>query len=76
MGEIVGLALALPTAVTSRSAADFLLTLLPMAVAHTHLALEDLVKVIGLPKEKLCTYCWDGCEGCGTVKKAAPAEEA
>ena len=25
--------------------------------------LEDLVKAIGLPKEKLCTYCWDGCEG-------------
>ena len=25
--------------------------------------LEDMVKAIGLPKEKLCTYCWDGCEG-------------
>jgi len=24
--------------------------------------LEDLVKAIGLPKEKLCTYCWDGTE--------------
>jgi len=24
--------------------------------------LDDLVKAIGLPKEKLCTYCWDGCE--------------
>ncbi|HUU36822.1 MAG TPA: amidophosphoribosyltransferase [Candidatus Desulfaltia sp.] len=24
--------------------------------------LEDLVAAIGLPKEKLCTYCWDGCE--------------
>ncbi len=24
--------------------------------------LEDLVKAIGLPKEKLCTYCWDGAE--------------
>jgi len=22
--------------------------------------LEDLVKAIGLPKEKICTYCWDG----------------
>jgi len=22
--------------------------------------LEDLIKAIGLPKEKLCTYCWDG----------------
>jgi amidophosphoribosyltransferase len=28
--------------------------------------LEDLVSAIGLPKEKLCTYCWDGCRGeCG-----------
>jgi len=27
--------------------------------------LGDLVDAIGLPKEKLCTYCWDGCEGCG-----------
>lgn len=26
--------------------------------------LGDLVDAIGLPKEKLCTYCWDGCEGC------------
>ncbi|MCX7013995.1 MAG: amidophosphoribosyltransferase [Candidatus Sumerlaeota bacterium] len=26
--------------------------------------LADMVKAIGLPKEKLCTYCWDGCEGC------------
>jgi len=24
--------------------------------------LEDLVESIGLPKEKLCTYCWDGAE--------------
>lgn len=24
--------------------------------------LEDLVKAIGLPKDKLCTYCWDGTE--------------
>ena len=26
--------------------------------------LDDLVEAIGLPKEKLCTYCWDGCTGC------------
>lgn len=28
--------------------------------------LDDLVAAIGLPKERLCTYCWDGCgdEGC------------
>jgi amidophosphoribosyltransferase len=24
--------------------------------------LDDLVTAIGLPKEKLCTYCWDGVE--------------
>ena len=24
--------------------------------------LDDLVSSIGLPKEKLCTYCWDGAE--------------
>jgi amidophosphoribosyltransferase len=24
--------------------------------------LEDLVEAISLPKEKLCTYCWDGAE--------------
>jgi amidophosphoribosyltransferase len=22
--------------------------------------LNDLVEAIGLPKEKLCTHCWDG----------------
>ena len=25
--------------------------------------LEHLVEAIGLPKEKLCTYCWDGVDG-------------
>ncbi len=25
--------------------------------------LPDLVGAIGLPGEKLCTYCWDGREG-------------
>ena len=24
--------------------------------------LTDLVEAIGLPKEKICTYCWDGAE--------------
>jgi amidophosphoribosyltransferase len=24
--------------------------------------LEDLITAIGLPKEKICTYCWDGVE--------------
>jgi amidophosphoribosyltransferase len=37
--------------------------------------LDDLVSAIGLPKERLCTYCWDGkdisCQGCcpGCPKK-------
>lgn len=26
--------------------------------------LDDLVSAIGLPKEKLCTACWDNCHGC------------
>ena len=34
--------------------------------------LNDLVSAIGLPKEKLCTYCWDGAERCATC----PAHEA
>ncbi len=25
--------------------------------------LDNLIKAIGLPKEKLCTYCWDGADG-------------
>ena len=24
--------------------------------------LSDMVRAIGLPREKLCTYCWNGCE--------------
>ena len=24
--------------------------------------LDDLVEAIGLPKDKVCTYCWDGAE--------------
>jgi amidophosphoribosyltransferase len=23
--------------------------------------LDDLISAIGLSKDKLCTYCWDGC---------------
>ena len=26
--------------------------------------LDDMVEAIGLPREKLCTYCWNGKEGC------------
>jgi len=29
--------------------------------------LGDLVEAIGLHKSKLCTYCWDGCEGCSQM---------
>jgi amidophosphoribosyltransferase len=25
-------------------------------------ALDDMIAAIGLPRERLCTYCWDGCE--------------
>jgi amidophosphoribosyltransferase len=31
--------------------------------------LGDLVSAIGLPKEKLCTYCWDGVELCATCPR-------
>ena len=31
-------------------------------VNDPHSSVEDLVEAIGLPKEKLCTYCWDGAE--------------
>lgn len=24
--------------------------------------LDDMIRAIGLPEEKLCTYCWDGCD--------------
>ncbi len=40
--------------------------------------LENLVEAIGLPKEKLCTYCWVGCDGrscsgsnCGSAKESS-----
>jgi amidophosphoribosyltransferase len=33
--------------------------------------LEHLVEAIGLPKEKLCTYCWDGETGNGRPVKPA-----
>ena len=31
-----------------------------------YLKLDDMIAAIGLPKEQLCTYCWNGAEGCGT----------
>jgi len=33
--------------------------------------LSDLVSAIGLPKERLCTYCWDGAELCGSCPARA-----
>jgi amidophosphoribosyltransferase len=26
--------------------------------------LDDMVDAIGVPKDRLCTYCWTGCKGC------------
>lgn len=28
--------------------------------------LDDMLEAIGLDESKLCTYCWDGAEGCGS----------
>jgi amidophosphoribosyltransferase len=36
--------------------------------------LEDLVAAIGLPKEKLCTYCWDGAERCAACPARGSSE--
>jgi amidophosphoribosyltransferase len=33
--------------------------------------LDDMVEAIGLPREKLCTYCWNGCENKGKCGNAA-----
>jgi amidophosphoribosyltransferase len=27
--------------------------------------LDDLIAAIGLPREKVCTFCWNGCERSG-----------
>jgi len=37
--------------------------------------LDDLVEAIGLPKHKLCTYCWDGTE-CPAAAPCTPCPEA
>ena len=41
--------------------------------------LDNLIAAIGLPKEKVCTYCYDGCDhsccACQDVKEDAPKEE-
>jgi amidophosphoribosyltransferase len=36
--------------------------------------LDDLVSAIGLPKERLCTYCWDGVEPGAACPLAASQE--
>ena len=38
--------------------------------------LDDLVLAIGLSKEQLCTYCWDGAEICGSCSGRTAAEHA
>ena len=35
--------------------------------------LPDLVASIGLPKCKLCTYCWDGAESCCSQLSLLPS---
>ena len=37
--------------------------------------LENLIAAIGLPKEKVCTYCYDGCEGGCCPCRCPDAEE-
>lgn len=32
--------------------------------------LDDMIRAIGMPREKLCTYCWNGCDK--PVKRAEP----
>ncbi|NQT45906.1 MAG: amidophosphoribosyltransferase [Candidatus Omnitrophica bacterium] len=37
--------------------------------------MDDMVKAVGLPKEKLCTYCWDGkCPAAGSCSGAKKEE--
>ena len=39
--------------------------------------LDDLVSAIGLPKERLCTYCWDGKDvSCGGACAGCPCAKA
>jgi amidophosphoribosyltransferase len=36
--------------------------------------IDDLVRAVGLPKDKLCTYCWDGAEpAAGACETCTPA---
>ena len=41
--------------------------------------LDNLIKAIGLPKERVCTYCYDGCDptagcACKNCPKKAKAK--
>jgi len=39
--------------------------------------IEDMVEAIGVPREKLCTYCWNGeCPEASCGKKAGKAQAA
>ncbi len=41
-----------------------------------HQRLENLVSAIGLPKQQLCTYCWDGadrCAACTVSNRSQPS---
>jgi amidophosphoribosyltransferase len=33
------------------------------ATSLAYLTLDEMVEAIGLPREHLCTYCWNGCRG-------------
>ena len=35
--------------------------------------LDDMIAAIGLPRERLCTYCWDGAEPCAARATCGPA---
>jgi glutamine phosphoribosylpyrophosphate amidotransferase len=37
--------------------------------------LPDLIQAIGLPKEKVCTYCWNGAESCVSCPKSRTTQE-
>jgi glutamine phosphoribosylpyrophosphate amidotransferase len=37
--------------------------------------LDDMVAAIGLPREKLCTYCWNGAEPCADCPSKAAVLE-
>jgi amidophosphoribosyltransferase len=41
-----------------------------------YLRIDDMVQAVGLPKSKLCTYCWDGAETCCTQRWLVPPAEA